>query len=217
MALQILVTDDDLQIQNLIKDYLELEGYSVILASDGEKALSLAQKYHPHLLISDIKMPHKDGYKLVKDLRKLPEFRLLPVIFLTQQDTIEAKIHGYQAGCDVYLAKPFEPMELAAIVRHLLERSQVIQAERLFPESHRSPPPQSLDNNSSHTCVSLTNREKEVLDLIIKGYSNIQIAQELYLSPKTIEKYVANLLKKTDSQNRTELVTFAFKNNLTHT
>lgn len=216
MALQILVTDDDLQIQNLIKDYLELEGYSVILASDGEKALSLAQQYHPHLLISDIKMPHKDGYKLVKDLRKLPRFRLLPVIFLTQQNSIEAKIHGYQAGCDVYLAKPFEPMELAAIVRHLLERSQVIQAERFFSDNHANPP-QSSDNYSSHVGVFLTNREKEVLDLIIKGYSNIQIAQELYLSPKTIEKYVANLLKKTDSQNRTELVTFAFKNNLTHT
>ncbi|WP_069789806.1 response regulator transcription factor [Cyanobacterium sp. IPPAS B-1200] len=212
MSLQILVSDDDSTIQHLIKDCLELQGYSVILANDGEKALSLAMKYHPHLLISDIKMPHKDGYQLVQELRKLPPFRLLPVIFLTHQHTMEAKINGYQAGCDVYLAKPFEPMELIAIVKHLLERSQVIQSERLFTEHNNS----SIDNNNNFFSLHLTHREKEVLALIIEGHSNIQIAQQLYLSPKTIEKYVANLLKKTDSQNRTELVSFAFKNNLTH-
>ncbi|MGY6529220.1 MAG: response regulator transcription factor [Cyanobacterium sp.] len=211
MSLQILVTDDDSTIQNLIRDCLELQGYSVILANDGEKALSLAMEYHPHLLISDIKMPHKDGYQLVQELRKITSFRLLPVIFLTQQDSMEAKISGYQAGCDVYLAKPFEPMELIAIVKHLLERSQIIQSERLFTNQNNSSVAQYNNSCSLH----FTHREKEVLALIIKGHSNIQIAQQLYLSPKTIEKYVANLLKKTDSQNRTELVSFAFQNNLT--
>ncbi|MBE9222711.1 response regulator transcription factor [Cyanobacterium stanieri LEGE 03274] len=212
MPLQILVTDDDSTIQNLVKDCLELEGYSVILANDGEKALSLAMECHPHLLISDIKMPHKDGYQLVQELRNFPPFRLLPVIFLTQQDSMESKINGYEAGCDVYLGKPFEPMELIAIVKHLLERSQIIQAERLF--NHDNPP--RTNNNHIPSCtLHLTQREKEVLALIIEGLSNVQIAHQLYLSPKTIEKYVANLLKKTDSQNRTELVAFAFKNHLT--
>ncbi len=215
MSLQILVTDDDLKIQRLIKDCLELQGYSVMLADDGEEALYLAQKYHPHLLISDIKMPHKDGFHLVRELRQIPQFRLLPVVLLTNQDNTEAKISGYQAGCDVYLPKPFQPMELTAIVRHLLERSQVINAERLFPETenyHNSN--NTYHDDSSFSKESLTNREKEVLYFVIKGYSNLKIAESLYLSPKTIEKYVANLLKKTDSHNRTELVSFAFKNNL---
>jgi DNA-binding NarL/FixJ family response regulator len=220
MPLQILVTDDDLTIRRLIKDCLELHGYSVILASDGQQALSLAQKYHPHLLISDIRMPNKDGYDLVKELRQNPHFRLLPVVFLTNKYSTEDKISGYQAGCDVYLPKPFQPEELSAIVRHLLERSQIIQSELLFTDIDNIHPQIdiSLTNNSDHTStknyLNFTKRETEVLHLLIKGLSNLKIAEELYLSPKTVEKYVGNLLKKTNSANRTELVSFVFTNKI---
>lgn len=220
MPLQILVTDDDLTIRRLIKDCLELHGYSVILASDGQEALSLAQKYHPHLLISDIRMPHKDGYNLVKELRQNPKFRLLPVVFLTNKYSTEDKISGYQAGCDVYLPKPFQPEELSAIVRHLLERSQIIQSELLFTEIENIHPQEniSLTNNGydilTKNYLNFTKRETEVLHLLIKGLSNLKIAEELYLSPKTVEKYVGNLLKKTNSANRTELVSFAFTNKI---
>ncbi|NCO75394.1 MAG: response regulator transcription factor [Cyanobacteria bacterium] len=220
MPLQILVTDDDFTIRRLIKDCLELHGYSVILASDGEEALSLANKYHPHLLISDIKMPNKDGYHLVKELRENPNFRLLPVIFLTHKNTTEDKIHGYQAGGDIYLAKPFQPNELTAIVRHLLEKTQIIQSELLFTEiNHNYPQPVSnlITNNRDKIAennIYLTKREIEVLELLIKGLSNLKIANKLYLSPKTIEKYVSSLLKKTNSNNRTELANFVFKNKI---
>jgi DNA-binding NarL/FixJ family response regulator len=219
MSLQILVTDDDLTIRRLIKDCLELHGYSVILASDGQQALSLAHRYHPHLLISDIKMPHKDGYSLVKELRQNPHFRLLPVVFLTNKHSTEDKISGYQAGCDIYLAKPFQPEELSAIVRHLLERSQIIQSELLFTEIGNIHPQKDLslisnDYDISRNNIHFTNREEEVLHLLIKGLSNLKIAEELYLSPKTVEKYVASLLKKTNSANRTELVSFVLINKI---
>jgi DNA-binding NarL/FixJ family response regulator len=71
-----------------------------------------------------------------------------------------------------------------------------------------------MNNHGQSSRIKLTNREREVLSLVIEGCSNLGIAENLYLSPKTVEKYVANLLKKTASHNRTELVTFAFKNNL---
>lgn len=220
MPLQILVTDDDLTIRRLIKDCLELHGYSVILASDGQEALFLAHKYHPHLLISDIKMPHKDGYHLVKELRQNPHFRLLPVVFLTNKHSTQDKITGYQAGCDIYLPKPFQPEELSAIVRHLLERSQIIQSELLFTEIDNINLQKAVsltenDNDiSTKNSLNFTQREKEVLHLLIKGLSNLKIAEELYLSPKTVEKYVSNLLKKTNSTNRTELVSFIFTNKI---
>lgn len=220
MPLQILVTDDDLTIRRLIKDCLELHGYSVILASDGQEALFLAHKYHPHLLISDIKMPHKDGYHLVKELRQNPHFRLLPVVFLTNKHSTQDKITGYQAGCDIYLPKPFQPEELSAIVRHLLERSQIIQSELLFTEIDNINLQKAVsltENNndiSTKNSLNFTQREKEVLHLLIKGLSNLKIAEELYLSPKTVEKYVSNLLKKTNSTNRTELVSFIFTNKI---
>lgn len=220
MPLQILVTDDDLTIRRLIKDCLELHGYSVILASDGQEALSLAQKYHPHLLISDIKMPYKDGYNLVKELRQNPKFRLLPVVFLTNKYSMEDKISGYQAGCDVYLPKPFQPEELSAIVRHLLERSQIIQSELLFTEIDNIHPEKNIsltingDDVLTKNYLNFTKRETEVLHLLTKGLSNLKIADELYLSPKTVEKYVGSLLKKTNSANRTELVSFVFTNKI---
>ncbi|MGI0481192.1 response regulator transcription factor [Geminocystis sp. CENA526] len=219
MPLQILVTDDDLVIRRLIQDCLELQGYSVILAGDGDEALYLAYQYHPHLLISDIKMPHKDGYNLVKELRQNPHFRLLPVVFLTNKYSIEDKISGYQAGCDAYLPKPFQPSELTAIVKHLLERSQIIQSELLHTEIEHQYPSLEINVNYNSRKLSsdnlhLTNRENEVLKLLSQGLSNGKIAEELYLSPKTIEKYVGNLLRKTNSHNRTELASFAFKNNI---
>lgn len=220
MPLQILVTDDDFVIRRLIQDCLEIHGYSVILAGNGDEALYLAQQYHPHLLISDIKMPHKDGYHLVKELRQNPHFRLLPVVFLTNKHSIEDKINGYQAGCDVYLPKPFEPSELTAIVKHLLERSQIIQAELLYTEIEHQYSSSSMNfkynypDTLNHNNLHLTNRENEVLKLLSQGLSNVKIAEKLYLSPKTIEKYVGNLLRKTNSNNRTELASFAFKNKI---
>ncbi len=215
MPLQILVADDNQTIRNLIKECLESENYSVILADNGREALDLAQQYHPHLLISDIKMPHKDGYHLVKELRQIPQFRLLPVIFLTNRDNPEARISGYQAGCDVYLAKPFHFHELTTIVRYLLERSQIVQSELLFSETNNYQPSSSVSTSQlTEINVQLTEREQEVLKLIIKGLSNPKIGEQLYLSPKTVEKYVSSLLKKTNVHNRTELVSFAFQHNL---
>ena len=214
MPLQILIADDDQSIRQFIRDYLELQGYAVITAVNGEEAFSLVEKYHPHLLISDIKMPKKDGYDLVKQLRQKPQFRLLPVIFLTQRSSTAERILGYQVGCDVYLPKPFEIEELAAIVRYLLERSQILQSELWFSEQKTQEQINELETSHSLNLLHLTPREKEVLDLLTQGLSNIKIGKKLHLSPKTIEKYVSSMLKKTDTNNRTELVRFALDHNL---
>ena len=214
MPLQILIADDDQSIRQFMRDYLELQGYAVITAVNGEEAFSLVEKYHPHLLISDIKMPKKDGYDLVKQLRQKPQFRLLPVIFLTHRSSTADKILGYQVGCDVYLPKPFEVEELAAIVRYLLERSQILQSELWFSEQKTQEQIDELEPSHSLNLLHLTPREKEVLDLLTQGLSNIKIGKKLHLSPKTIEKYVSSMLKKTDTNNRTELVRFALDHNL---
>lgn len=213
MSLLILIADDDLGIRLALSDYLEISGYSVISADNGTEALNLLETYHPHLLISDIKMPGKDGYNLVQQIRLRPEFRLLPVIFLTQRDSTSERIRGYQVGCDIYLPKPFEMEELGAIIRNLLERSQAIQSEIHFL------PDQSTDVIESQEpqlplSLHLTNREEEVLAWLVRGFSNVEIGQQLHLSHRTIEKHVSNLLKKTETGNRIELVRFALENNL---
>jgi DNA-binding NarL/FixJ family response regulator len=227
MPLFILVAEDDAAIRLSINDYLELNGYSVITAENGEQALSMLEKYHPHLLISDIKMPHKNGYELLKSIRRLPQYRLLPVILLSEFSETNARIHGYQVGCDLYLPKPFEMEELGAIIRNLLERSQAIHSELRFSQgdsSDRLEPPNIVPESSElHSAekdtglsklyhqLKLTQRETEVLKLLIEGRSNIEIGQQLHLSPRTIEKYVSSLLRKSNLNNRIELICYAME------
>ncbi len=221
MPLLILVADDDLGIRVAVKDYLEMHGYTAITAGNGKEAFSLVQTYRPHLLISDIKMPQKDGYTLVKELRQLPEFRLLPVVFLTECDTTNNRIQGYQVGCDVYLPKPFDMGELKAVIRNLLERAQIIQSEWHFSQEQSLPQKTWGQNEAAKISIqaeieflNLTRRETEVLDLVADGLSNVEIGQKLHLSPRTIEKYVSSLLRKTDTSNRAELVRFALDHHL---
>ncbi|VXD25942.1 Two-component response regulator [Planktothrix serta PCC 8927] len=220
MPLTILVVDDDLGTRLSISDYLDISGYSVIAAENGQEALRLVEQYQPHLIVTDIAMPEMDGYELIKRVRARPVFRLLPVIFLTAHTSTQERIRGYQLGCDNYLPKPFELEELGVVIRALLERSQLIESEwrvRLadtVPDVSEATSEAVVIKSPPTLEISLTQREREVLDLLAEGLSNIAIGDHLHLSPRTVEKYVSSLLRKTDSNNRAELIRFALKNNL---
>ncbi|MEG4392850.1 response regulator transcription factor [Microcoleus sp. BROC3] len=242
MPLTILVADDDFATRLSITDYLEITGYSVIAAENGKEALGLVDEFQPHLIVTDITMPEMDGYEFVRRVRTRPAFRLLPVIFLTERTSTQERIRGYQMGCDNYLAKPFELQELGAVIRSLLDRYALIaQAPSRSPEpepmptearsrangkpeadfsTQKSKTGDSLRDSSasraspSQNAPTLTQRERQVLDLLTEGLSNIQIGSTLHLSPRTIEKHVSSLFRKTDSNNRAELVRFAMEHHL---
>lgn len=235
MPLTILVADDDFATRLSIADYLEIGGYSVIEAENGQEALGLVEEFQPHLIVTDITMPEMDGYEFVRRVRTRPAFRLLPVIFLTERTSTEERIRGYQMGCDNYLAKPFELQELGAVIRSLLDRYALIaqapsrttdHPETMTPEpSSRAKGKGELEFLTEHSETSdralasqnapiLTQREREVLDLLTEGLSNIQIGDRLHLSPRTVEKHVSSLFRKTESNNRAELVRFAMEHHL---
>ncbi|HEY9808711.1 MAG TPA: response regulator transcription factor [Halomicronema sp.] len=233
MPLTILVVDDDPAIRVAISHYLEMSGYYVLMAENGKEAMEMVSEYQPHLIVTDIIMPLMDGYELVRQIRKKPAFRLLPVVFLSARNNTEERIKGYQLGCDLYLPKPFELEELGAVIRNLLERIQMLQSEFMFtfPENLRledrsvidtgdkpisSPPEEGkpISHTPSDLSFPLTEREREVLDLLTVGLSNGQIGDCLHLSPRTVEKYVSSLLRKTATNNRAELVRFAMENHL---
>jgi DNA-binding NarL/FixJ family response regulator len=234
MPLTILVADDDFATRLSITDYLEITGYSVIPAENGKEALGLVEEFQPHLIVTDITMPEMDGYEFVRRVRTRPAFRLLPVIFLTERTSTQERIRGYQMGCDNYLAKPFELQELGAVIRSLLDRYALIaQAPSNSPKpeptptearsrAHGQPEADFFTQKSetddragtSQNAPSLTQREREVLDLLTEGLSNIQIGDRLHLSPRTVEKHVSSLFRKTESNNRAELVRFAMEHHL---
>ncbi len=205
MPLTILVVDDDPAICLALTDYLEPSGYGVIAAHNGQQAWEAVQQYRPHLIVTDIRMPQMDGFELIRQVRKQPAFRLLPVVFLTSKTETHDRVQGYRAGCDLYLPKPFELEELGAVVRNLLDRSQIVQSE-LHLQAQTQP--------SADLTLDLTSREQEVLVLLTEGLSNAQIGDRLHLSPRTIEKYVSKLLQKTETHNRAETVRFALDHHL---
>jgi DNA-binding NarL/FixJ family response regulator len=223
MPLTILIAEDDEGTRLSICDYLELEGYSVVMATDGKMALQQVFDYQPQLVITDVGMPHLDGYSLVQSVRQHPAFRLLPVIFLTAHNQMQDRIKGYQLGCDAYLPKPFELQELGAVVRNLLERSQLMQsvwiqqvalntAQQRALQSEQGGAPEGIPMaiaTPMDLAPDLTSREQDVLTLLSDGLSNAQIGDRLFLSPRTVEKYVSSLLRKTDTSNRSELLRFA--------
>ncbi len=205
MPLTILVVDDDPAICLALTDYLELSGYGVVAAQNGRQAWTLVQQYRPHLIVTDIRMPQMDGFELIRQVRKQPAFRLMPVIFLTSKTETCDRIQGYRAGCDLYLPKPFELEELGAIIRNLLDRAQIVQTELQV----QAQVPQTADLS-----LDLTSREQQVLVLLTEGLSNAHIGEHLHLSPRTIEKYVSKLLQKTETSNRAEIVRFALDHHL---
>jgi DNA-binding NarL/FixJ family response regulator len=225
MPLTILMVDDDLGTRLSISDYLGLSGYNIITADDGEEGLTMFEEHCPDLVITDIIMPRMNGYELVRRVRQQFAFRLLPIILLTARNKIQERILGYQSGCDLYLPKPFQLEELSAAISNLLERAQIIQSECSFPRPTSLSVIQgetSLEMNNSvsihlpntQMLTSLTSREQEALELLTHGLSNAEIGLKLHLSPRTVEKYVSNLFRKTSTSNRAELVRFAIKHSL---
>ncbi|MFB9181049.1 response regulator [Dactylosporangium sucinum] len=120
----ILVVDDDVDIARFIKVNLDLEGFEVLLAHDGETALDMIARRQPALAVVDWMMPQLDGLELTRRLRADPMTAPMPIILLTARGQTADKVIGLQAGADDYLVKPFDTMELIARVRSTLRRNQ---------------------------------------------------------------------------------------------
>lgn len=116
---RVLVVDDNVKTAELVKLYLERDGYRVTLSHDGLDAIRLAQETHPDLIVLDLMLPGMDGLSILRRLRVDSD---VPVILLTAKTTDEDKLAGLQLGADDYVTKPFSPRELAARVRTVLRR-----------------------------------------------------------------------------------------------
>ncbi len=122
----ILVVDDEANIIELVRLYLEQEGFRVIDATDGSAALEKLENDHPDLLVLDIMLPEIDGWEVCRRVRASSQ---IPIIMLTARDAEVDRIVGLEIGADDYLVKPFSPRELVARVKAVLRRSQSPQTE----------------------------------------------------------------------------------------
>lgn len=229
MTGQLLLVDDEPGLRQAVQAYLEDSGFTVHVASNAREGWDLLEQTLPDLVISDIMMPQVDGYQFLQQMREDPRFETLPVVFLTARGMTTDRIQGYQAGCDAYLPKPFDPEELVAIVNSLLERraslsraasdgdksdiadirEQIAQIRSMLTQKGgvtQTPAPIKID---------FTPREQSVLNLVVEGLMNKEIARRLETSVRNVEKYVSRLFSKTGTNSRTELVRFALEHGLT--
>src|SRR2546421_12224474 len=122
----ILVVDDEPQIVQLVRDYLEHGGFKVLVAADGSSALRLASTLHPDLVVLDLGLPGMDGLDVTRSLRRNDA---LPIIMLTARSDETDKLVGLELGADDYLTKPFSPKELVARVRAVLRRVEGLEGQ----------------------------------------------------------------------------------------
>ncbi len=158
---KILIVDDDSNICELLRLYLEKDGFSTIVAVDGEQAVKLADAEKPDLMLLDIMLPKMDGWQVCREIRKTSK---LPIIMLTAKGETFDKVLGLELGADDYVSKPFDAKEVIARVRAVLRRS--------LPDTNDNIKEVSFDNLR----INLTNYE-----LIVNGKSIDTPPKELEL------------------------------------
>ena len=119
---RVLVIDDEAPIRLLCRVNLEAEGIEVLEAADGKSGLDLARAEHPDVVLLDVMMPGLDGWRVAEELLEDDETRGIPIIFLTARAEFRDRARGLDIGGVDYVTKPFNPLELAPLVRDLLDR-----------------------------------------------------------------------------------------------
>jgi len=123
-GLRALVVDDDGPIRNLVRSVLELEGWDVIEAEDGEQGLALAKAEKPHAVVLDVMMPGKDGFEVLAELRRSEHGQAMAIVMLTAKTRQADILRGTRLGADLYLTKPFDPDHVAKhLAFHALRRN----------------------------------------------------------------------------------------------
>ncbi|EKQ69065.1 response regulator containing a CheY-like receiver domain and an HTH DNA-binding domain [Leptolyngbyaceae cyanobacterium JSC-12] len=208
---RVLVVDDDTTLRMALTRYLEKRGYVVQNASSGVEALSLFEHDPPDLVVSDVMMPEMDGFEFCRRLRAMRSGQLVPFIFLSSRGEVDARVQGHSIGADDYLIKPFEPKELLAKIESQLERTRRFHSE-IVRVIQRSPIEESTKpTQTSPEPLPLTPAEEKVFWEVVQGFTNKQIGDRLFVSPRTVQTHLSNILSKLELENRSQLVRYAFE------
>jgi two-component system response regulator MprA len=178
--LKVLVVDDDPRMLSMMRRVLEVDGYGVAVADEGESALDILRSESIDLLILDVMMPGADGFEVCRTVRRESG---VPILMLTARDEAVDKVTGLDCGADDYVVKPFNPDELMARVRALLRRVQPRQIEVLrFQDVELVPSAREARRNGD--ILELTAREYELLELFLRHPRQVltreQILQDVW-------------------------------------
>ncbi len=181
MEYTILVADDEKEIRELLRLYLENSGYKVVEAEDGQQALDLLRSQKIDLCLLDIMMPKKDGYHVLQELRKESN---IPVMILSAKDADSEKILGLNLGADDYMAKPFNPLEAVARVNSNIRRFYALGTSSMAKEELKVKD-LTLDLDACEfkrgdEIIELTSVEYKIMELFMKHPGKVFTKQQIY-------------------------------------
>lgn len=206
----VILVDDHTLFRNGLKILLNnLSDYVVVgEAANGVEFLDLLESQQPDLVLLDIDMPVMDGIEAArKAIHKYPDLKIITLSMYGEEDYYYKMV---DAGVKGFLLKNSDINEVKTALQTVLDGGSYFSSELLqtLVNSLRS------SQSSKETQTILSERETEILILICQGLSNQEIAEELFISKRTVDKHRANILEKSDSKNTAQLVMYAIKNQL---
>ncbi|MBY0402863.1 MAG: response regulator transcription factor [Cyanobacteria bacterium] len=211
-SLKVFLVDDHTVVRQGTRDLLlKHPNISVVGESaSGDNLAGLLKLKDPHILLLDINMPGKNGLEILSEIK--PLFPKLKIVLFTAHTDIQYIRKGIQLGADGYLSKTVSEQEL---------QEALIKVYSKLEDAGTSPQEPLLSSDVAEKLASLnqslpqlTSREKEILIMVAQGQTNQVIANQLFLSVKTIDSHVANLIKKLEVNNRSQLTAFAYEQGL---
>ncbi|MEK3736417.1 Heme response regulator HssR [compost metagenome] len=210
--INILVVEDDKHVRRLLEAVLKREGYDVVTAEDGVKALEVLDSQHIDLIILDIMMPNMDGYEFAKEVRDADS--LVPILMATAKQLPEDKKKGFRIGTDDYMTKPIDTEEMLLRIQALLRRSQIASARKLVVGKvildydaltvTREDEKQTLPQKEFYLLYKLLSYPERI-------FTRIQLMDEIWgmeseSTDTTVNVHINRLRKRFDSYPEFELV-----------
>ena len=214
---RILMIDDDVALTELVKDYLQLDGFAFDACHDGAAGLSEAQSQQHDLLLLDVMLPGMDGFSLLQQLRKTSN---CPVLMLTARGDEIDRIVGLELGADDYLAKPFNPRELVARIKAIFRRIELVQQNKERQVTTITLHDLQLDSSSHQLTVQqqpvqLTATEFQLLDYLMRRAGQVISKEELskqvlgrslQLHDRSLDMHLSNIRRKLAKHSAQEYI-----------
>ena len=208
MTIRVLLADDHRMLREGLRRSLTEEGFDIVgEAENGEEAVRLASELRPEVVLMDVSMPELDGVGATKLIRQDPDGP--QVIMLTMHADKEVLADAIRAGASGYLVKDCSTEEVAEAVRMAVQGDTAISpqlAATMLDEVRRLDLPDTVEDDRV-----VTKREEEVLQLIADGCSTPEVAEQLYISQKTVKNHLAAIYQKLDARDRTQAVVRAVR------
>lgn len=206
---KVLVIDDDVNICELIRLYMEKEGFEVLSAHNGKKSIEAFTTFAPNIVILDIMLPGADGWQVCREIRKISN---IPIIMLTAKGETFDKVLGLELGADDYIVKPFEPKELVARVKAVLrryERKNIDTEEVVYPNLVINKSDYTVKVNGND--MELPPKELELLFFLASNPNKVFTREQLleyvwgydfFGDSRTVDVHIKRIREKLDAKDQ---------------